>query len=116
MVRLGLWQLHRAESPTGGIQNYAYALQWPLFAAFAVFLWVRTLVEEVRRDPDAERPGAQPEHEAVPRPEIVRQPGVRVGISARSVPVDENDDEMHAYNARLAAMNARAAATESRRR
>jgi DNA-binding transcriptional regulator of glucitol operon len=43
MLRLGLWQWHRANSASGGIQNYAYAFQWPIFACFALFLWVRTL-------------------------------------------------------------------------
>ncbi|MBV9292014.1 MAG: hypothetical protein JO222_06155, partial [Frankiales bacterium] len=42
MLRLGLWQWHRATSASGGIQNYAYAFQWPLFAGFTIVLWVRT--------------------------------------------------------------------------
>ena len=55
MLRLGLWQWHRAESPTGGVQNYAYALQWPLFAVFAIVVYVKTIIEELRRDSTAPR-------------------------------------------------------------
>ena len=117
MLRLGLWQWHRATSPNGGMQNYAYALQWPLFAVFGIVLWVRTLLEEVRREPGARRdhPAARAEASA-PDPVVVRQPGVRVGITTRRPEVDEDDAEVAEWNARLAALNARAAATESRRR
>ncbi len=37
------WQLHRFESSTGSWQNLGYTLQWPFFAAFAVYLWWRLL-------------------------------------------------------------------------
>jgi DNA-binding transcriptional regulator of glucitol operon len=117
MLRLGLWQWHRAESPSGGIQNYAYAMQWPLFAAFGVFLWIRTLIEEIRRDPDAEATRtAAGAAAAPPDPVIVRQPGVRIGITTHQPTDDADDPEVAAWNARLAALNARASATESRRR
>src|SRR3954452_23489307 len=79
MLRLGLWQWHRANSSSGGLQNYAYAFQWPLFACFAIFLWAKTLQEERRR-----RGGiAAAEHRrALPLTAgIVHQPGVRVGIT-----------------------------------
>jgi hypothetical protein len=126
MLRLGLWQWHRAESPTGGLQNYAYAVQWPMFATFGVVLWVRTLIEEVRRDRVAAEgvtagdsgstaSGEGPDRvvrfgraAVVPKATIVRQPGVRVGVSTPEVTVDADDEEMQAYNARLAALNARA--------
>lgn len=116
MLRLGLWQWHRAGSPTGGIQNYAYAVQWPLFAAFAVFLWVRTLIEEARRDRSSDADGVRPSAAPTPDSVIVRQHGVRIGITTQSVPIDEDDAEVVAWNARLAALNAAAAAAESRRR
>ena len=48
MLRLGLWQWHRANSSSGGIQNYAYAFQWPLFAVFGIVLWVKTMQDELR--------------------------------------------------------------------
>jgi DNA-binding transcriptional regulator of glucitol operon len=116
MLRLGLWQWHRAESSSGGIQNYAYAFQWPLFACFAIFMWAKSVVEEVRRPAGAQRTGTprrpMPEHGA----EIVHQPGVRIGITTKPIEVDEDDTELAAWNARFAALNARHASTESRER
>ena len=113
MLRLGLWQWHRANSTTGGIQNYAYAFQWPLFAVFAIVLWVKTLQEEVRRPAGADRHGQQ-KHQVVPEASIIRQPGVRVGISTPAVEIDEDDAEVAAWNARLAALNAATAAAQTR--
>ena len=114
MLRLGLWQWHRANSRTGGIQNYAYAFQWPLFAVFGIVLWVKTLQDEVRRPAGSDRRDPRTHHVA-PDATIIRQPGVRVGISTPVIEVDENDAEVAAWNARLAALNAATAAAESRR-
>src|SRR3954451_12607310 len=115
MLRLGLWKWHRASSPSGGIQNYAYAFQWPLFAVFAVVLWVKTLIEEARRDPNAP-PHEQPAAQRV-QAEIVRQPGFVIGVSAPAPTVHAEDDpDVAAWNARLAALNAADAATRTRRR
>jgi DNA-binding transcriptional regulator of glucitol operon len=116
MLRLGLWQWHRAESASGGIQNYAYAFQWPIFAILAIVLWVKTLQEEIRRDPDA-TVDDRPPHQRVDA-DIVRRPGVVVGVSTAASPVPdaEDDPEVAAWNARLAALNAAHAAVEGRRR
>lgn len=113
MLRLGLWQWHRAESATGGLQNYAYAFQWPLFAVFTLVVWIKTLIEELHRDPATPRAAARP----LPpdRDGVIRQPGLRVGVTTSVPDVDADDDEVHAWNARLAALNAAAAAVESRR-
>jgi len=116
MLRLGLWQWHRAQSRTGGIQNYAYALQWPLFAVFALVAWVKTLIEETRRtegeprDPRVRRAQALPPEQAG----IVRQPGMRVGIST-PVEVADDDLETQEWNARLAALNAASQSVHPRR-
>lgn len=115
MLRLGLWQWHRAESRTGGIQNYAYAMQWPLFAVFGVVVWVKTLIEENRRDT---APGDQPSRTAALPPEgagVMRQPGLRVGV-ATQVHIDDDDAETREWNERLAALNAASAAVEGRQR
>jgi hypothetical protein len=114
MLRLGLWQWHRANSASGGIQNYAYAFQWPLFALFGIVLWVKTMHEEVRRPAGADRePAAQ--LAGAPEAEIIRQPGVRVGVTTR-VHVEDDDAEVAAWNARLAALNARTAASATRKK
>jgi hypothetical protein len=115
MLRLGLWQWHRAHSNSGGIQNYAYAFQWPLFAVFGIVLWVKTMQDEIRRPAGADRRDPRT-HQVAPGAEIIRQPGVRVGISTTAVEVDEDDPEVAAWNARLAALNAATAALDSRKR
>ena len=116
MLRLGLWQWHRAESASGGIQNYAYAFQWPLFAILAIVLWFKTLQYEVRRDPEAEEDD-RPLPQRVDA-DIVRQHGVVIGVTTPTVPVPDHDEdpEVAAWNARLAALNAADAAVKSRRR
>jgi hypothetical protein len=110
MLRLGLWQWHRSQSGHGGIQNYAYAFQWPCFAIFAIVLWVKTIrLEAAELDEDGEpattsRLNARP----LPEPDIKRGPGVRIGISTVPTAPDEDDAEVTAYNAYLARLNARA--------
>lgn len=106
-LRLGLWQWHRANSPTGGIQNYAYAVQWPLFAGFTLVLWWKTMREEARRA------AGQPVERELRRPmpeeavEIEEHDGIRRGIITEMPAVDETDTEVAAYNAYLARLNAR---------
>jgi len=119
-LRLGLWQWHRAQSPSGGIQNYAYAFQWPLFAGFGLVLWWKTLRIEVVGEADVSgaspRPLSRLAMPALPEPDIQRRDGVRIGITTAVQPVDEDDDEVNTYNAYLAQLNARDAAASSGQR
>jgi len=46
MIWLGDWQLHRALS--GNSLSWAYTFEWPLFAIFAVYFWVKSLRDELR--------------------------------------------------------------------
>jgi hypothetical protein len=46
MLFLGDWQLHRAES--GNELSWAYTFEWPLFSAFTVFFWIKSLRDELR--------------------------------------------------------------------
>jgi hypothetical protein len=46
MVWLGDWQLHRALS--GNELSWAYTVEWPLFAAFGLYFWARTMRDEMR--------------------------------------------------------------------
>jgi DNA-binding transcriptional regulator of glucitol operon len=46
MLWLGLWQFRRAES--GNALSWGYTFEWPLFAAFALVFYVRTVLDEVR--------------------------------------------------------------------
>jgi hypothetical protein len=116
-LRLGLWQWHRAESPSGGIQNYAYAFQWPLFAGFGLVLWWKTLRIEVAGEQDdtgtAPRPLSRLAAPPLPEPAIEHRDGVRIGITTAEQPVDADDDEVNTYNDYLAKLNARAATVTS---
>ena len=47
MIWLGLWQLRRAES--GNELSWAYTFEWPLFAVFGIYFWVRSIREELRQ-------------------------------------------------------------------
>ena len=88
MVGLGRWQWQRGVA-LDRLQNYSYAVEWWLFAAFAVFLWVKTMVDalEDREEPD----------------------DVEVETPVAPPAVDEDDDpELAAYNAHLRALHARA--------
>ncbi len=90
MAGLGRWQWQRG-AELGRLQNYSYAVEWWLFAAFAVFLWVKTMVDTVEEPDQQEAPAALPEPPA-PLPAV-----------------DEDDDpELAAYNAHLRALHARA--------
>src|SRR5579875_3868643 len=46
MAWLGDWQLHRALA--GNTLSWAYTFEWPLFAIFGVFFWVKTVRDELR--------------------------------------------------------------------
>ena len=89
-VRLGWWQWHRAVA-TGSAQNMGYALQWPVFALFAVGIWWRVSRDAVR--PPAGAKPRKPPRRPAPEP-------------APAVPVtDEEDPELAAYNRYLAELN-----------
>ena len=46
MLWLGDWQLRRAEG--GNELSWAYTFEWPLFAIFGVYFWVKSLRDELR--------------------------------------------------------------------
>ncbi len=57
MLYLGDWQLRRAES--GNELSWAYTFEWPLFAIFGVYFWVKSLRDELRSQPDAAMTGSE---------------------------------------------------------
>ena len=82
---IGMWQWDQARAQQDW-QNYGYAVQWWLFAGFAVFLWVKLVLDELD-------------------PERVRQPDeLEPPSSALAAPpiLDEDDEELAAYNRHLA--------------
>ena len=104
MLALGDWQWHRAES--GNALSWAYTFEWPIFAVFAVVFWAKTIRDEFRI-----RRGEIPDPRQVAA-EAERLPaGVTGSIQASSVqaggsPDEDGDEELSAYNAYLARLNA----------
>ena len=86
---LGYWQLSKAEAG-GGAVNWSYALQWPLYGFMGLGFYVKMCLDEVRRDPDEDEPGA----------DLVLYQRPRIDTSG--------DPELAAYNAYLAELNERA--------
>ena len=104
MVWLGDWQFHRALS--GNALSWAYTFEWPLFAVFAVVFWAKTIRDEFRI-----RSGEAPDPRAVAAEAESLPPGVagavQVAGSVQAEPHEEEDDEeLSAYNAYLARLNA----------
>lgn len=81
-MALCLWQIDRALN--GNTLSWAYVFEWPLFAAYAVYMWWRILHEK----PDPEPAAAAAENGHAP---------------AEPSEQDEKEDaEMAAYNDYLA--------------
>jgi DNA-binding transcriptional regulator of glucitol operon len=89
--RLGWWQARRAGE--GNALSVGYALEWPVFAAFTVFVWYRTVRDTLRPPPDAATPAAP----AYALPVLPARP------AAPAVGEDE-DPELAAYNRYLASL------------
>jgi hypothetical protein len=118
---LGWWQFSRATG--GNTLSWGYAFEWPVFAAFVVFIWVREVQLERRGrrsappGPAFADPGVNPpadhadvaDQPVADQPITVRRP-VRVGRPVHT-PVDgtagaADDAELIEYNAYLAWLKA----------
>lgn len=94
----GWWQVLRGES--GNLQSWAYAFEWPLFAVFVVVMWVRMVRDELRSDDEDEETTEVPEG-AAPAPVVQYVP-------------EEGDEELVAYNRRLARLHDEASQLQGR--
>ncbi|GGL02440.1 hypothetical protein [Mangrovihabitans endophyticus] len=109
---LGWWQWSRAAG--GNALSWGYAVEWPVFAAFVVFLWLRE-VRSARPADQASDTTEQPgdRREAT---ELVGSPtrngyGRPVRAPAGSTPPTDHDDpELAAYNDYLSWLAAHPAA------
>lgn len=100
MLWLGDWQLHRALSGNG--LSWAYTFEWPLFAGFAVVFWAKTIKDEFRIKRDGSLGTLAGPSDSDDLPVSVRPVQVSVGTAED----DEDDEELSAYNAYLARLNA----------
>jgi hypothetical protein len=99
MLWLGDWQFRRALAGNG--LSWAYTFEWPLFAGFAVVFWAKTIRDEFRI-----RRGEMPDPRAVAAAENLPA-GVVGAVQARAgSPAEDEDEELSAYNAYLARLNA----------
>lgn len=95
-LALGWWQLGRARG--GNLLSFGYAIEWPVFALFVVFVWTREIRAELRGGPvePVRRGSAVPED-------------LRIEVPARRAPTPPGateDAEVHAYNDYLAWLSA----------
>ncbi len=102
MLWLGDWQLHRALG--GNALSWAYTFEWPLFAGFAVVFWAKTIRDEFRiKRGVAPSPDASPEELPVG---VAGAAGFRAVQVSTAEPAADEDEELSAYNAYLAKLNA----------
>jgi hypothetical protein len=104
-LALAYWQLNRFAG--GNALSFGYALEWPAFAAFTVYVWIKEMRRAVRE--------ATTEAEVNRRQDgtPARELQLAVGATARSRRThtgpaydDSQDDELAAYNRYLAWLNA----------
>jgi hypothetical protein len=102
MLWLGDWQLHRALS--GNALSWAYTFEWPLFSCFAVVFWAKTIRDEfrIKRGVLATNPTADPQDDLPGG--ALRAKAVQPATAEAAA--DEDDEELTAYNAYLARLNA----------
>lgn len=111
MLGLAVWQYSRAQG--GNTISWGYLFQWPAFAAFTVFVWWR----EVRRVLRAEPESVEPPVRVAPDPAADRMGAVRARTDASApaprrqpvvtrrpatIPADDDDPQLAAYNRYLA--------------
>ncbi|WP_406041567.1 hypothetical protein OG799_34735 [Micromonospora sp. NBC_00898] len=102
---LGWWQVTRAAS--GNSLSFGYAIEWPVFAGFVVFVWWRE-VRHTLRGTRIDRPTPAPPATAGSEPGAATA-GVRrpVRVSRVPVPGDGADDgDLAEYNRYLTWLNA----------
>ncbi|MEV5631219.1 hypothetical protein [Micromonospora tulbaghiae] len=109
---MGWWQVTRAAG--GNAISFGYAIEWPVFAGFVIFVWWREVRQTLRAGGPAPTEDTAP---AEPGPSVtagaapvaatpaVRRP-VRV-VRVPAAPADGADDaELAAYNRYLSWLNA----------
>ncbi|SBT50115.1 hypothetical protein GA0070621_3650 [Micromonospora narathiwatensis] len=103
---LGWWQVTRAAE--GNALSFGYAIEWPVFAGFVVFVWWREVRHTLRRR-RAEDPSPAPSAAAGPEP-AAATPAVRRPVRVNRVPAASasgaEDGELVDYNRYLSWLNA----------
>jgi len=112
MLWLGDWQFHRAEG--GNALSWAYTFEWPIFTIFGVVFWAKTIIDEYRSSGGS----AGLSLRAIPvlrrGAEALNLPAGAHAPEAHTADQDDeasDDPELAAYNAYLARLNRRHAAS-----
>lgn len=98
-LALGWWQWQRGQA--GNARSFAYALEWPTFAIFILFMWGRMIYDELR-------PPVSSSADSAPAGRTSPAPALASGSGAAESDGSEEDPELTAYNRYLAELNARA--------
>lgn len=108
---LGWWQVSRATA--GNSISWGYAVEWPVFAGFVVYVWWREVRLARRRTAAAVEPPADPADapvdEAAPTVTTGSRPAVRRPVRVARVPAGgeaPDDSDLAAYNDYLSWLNA----------
>ncbi|MEV1073260.1 hypothetical protein [Micromonospora parva] len=105
---LGWWQISRATA--GNSLSWGYAVEWPIFAGFVVYVWWREVKLARRRATDADAPPADAAVEPAPTVTTTgSRPVVRRPVRVSRVPVTGDvgeDTDLAAYNHYLSWLNA----------
>jgi hypothetical protein len=90
-LALGWWQFGRAAD--GNTLSYGYAVEWPVFAGFVIFIWVREIRRSIAAAPLAPPP-----------PPLSADPSGR-RLADNPAYADDDDAALAAYNAYLRWLN-----------
>ncbi|WP_433126745.1 hypothetical protein ACQPWW_28440 [Micromonospora sp. CA-240977] len=104
---LGWWQISRATD--GNSLSWGYAVEWPIFAGFVVYVWWREVKLARRRVADADLPPAEPDAEPAPEVTAGSRPAVRRPVRVARVPSGGDaveDTDLAAYNHYLSWLSA----------
>jgi len=105
-LALAYWQLNRFAG--GNALSFGYALEWPAFAAFTVYVWIKEMRRAVTTGTDgthgtADAPANPPARELQLAGASTERPRPARTSAAYD---DSDDDELAAYNRYLAWLNA----------
>jgi hypothetical protein len=98
-LALGWWQVRRAAE--GNPLSFGYAVEWPVFAAFVIFVWVREMRTTRRRES-----GGAPPRPPSGEPDRSLDPARRGPVRSPVAYDDTDDPQLAAYNRYLAWLNA----------
>ncbi|MGW5559906.1 hypothetical protein ACWER9_22125 [Micromonospora sp. NPDC003944] len=104
---LGWWQISRATA--GNSLSWGYAVEWPIFAGFVVYVWWREVKLARRRSVEADAPPEDPVVEPAPEVTTGSRPAVRRPVRVARVPASGDvveDTDLAAYNHYLSWLNA----------